>query len=535
MEENTQLYFPANLGDSPDQRGQKTSGESYAVTLTSDLSGKAPVEQPIIENVDLLFDQFGNNNTKNRKLLYADVNRYGLDPQEWDAEETLTGTLAERVNALHPGIANNIENFDIRYTTTSENPVARIFFENSGIQLLLPANPSSVIGTRQALLASKRRFRIPAGSPVMFTMGVRAVGSGDNFIKQWGAFSSNTGFFLEAIGDGSGDKLRIVRRFVQAGTVRNQLIARSQWADPLDGTGASEAFVTLTNVTMWGIQISASDGGIADFYCYCEDAANGGIFRWIKFATVGAADSNTLRAIQEEGLPVTFSNIGLSAPSENQLLAKYGVSVTLSGDEEGGTPGGNGSISTSGILRRDIPATAIAMLETKALVNNKIMSSVILPTQIALYCQFPVQLSLILNPSNNPVRSPVTSTYYSNYLVELHNINEQVIGGQEVACFPVFGSCIYDLRSIFSRVRAIMAAQFNNPFQVEGASDYLAVLAQSRLYFAIRPLVVGYNEVALVPGLATNTEEMTIQYDSGSPPTIISNIEVLLSIFFEDF
>jgi hypothetical protein len=346
----TRLYFPADLGKRPSERGQKPTEESYAVTLTSDLAGKVPSQQTIPQNKDLLFDQFGMNNTKNRKLLYADVNRYGLDLQDWDVENSLTGTLTERVNALHPGIATNIENLVVRYDTTPD--IATVFFESSGIQTLLPANPANFFGTRQALLVSKRRFRVPPGSPVFFTMGVRAVGQGDNFIKQWGAFSSNTGFFMECIGDGAGDKLRIVRRYVEAGIVKNQVIPRSQWADPLDGTGISKSFVSIANVTMWGFQISASDGGVADVYVYCEDAANGGVFRWIKFATVGAADSNLLRAIMEEGLPITFSNIGLSAPPTDQLLAKYGVSVTLSGDKEGMTPKrerincGEGNIAT---------------------------------------------------------------------------------------------------------------------------------------------------------------------------------------------
>lgn len=527
------VYLSDDVGDNPNKKGQKLTKDSYSVTLTSDLSGKISTQDPISQNKDLLFDQFGMNNTKNRKLLYADVNRYGLDLQDWDVSNSLTGTLIERLNAIHPGIATNIENLIVTYQT--DPSIATVFFESSGIQTLLPANPSNASGTRQALLASKRRFRIPPGSPVMFTMGVRAVGQGDNFIKQWGAFSSNTGFYIESIGDGAGDKLRIVRRYVEAGIVKNQVVPRSKWADPLDGTGASKSFVSISNVTMWGFQISASDAGVADFYVYCEDGANGGIFRWIKFASIGAADSSFLRAIMEEGLPITFSNIGLVAPSSNQLLAKYGVSVALSGDSEGMTPNGNGSITVSGTLRRDIQETAIAMVEAKALISNRPMSNIILPIQLTAFSEFPVMISLILNPSSDPIRSPITNNYYSNYLISLFSLSDRVLGGQVIASFPVFGQAIYDLRSIFNRVRAIMGAQFNNPFQVEGSSDFLAVLAQSRLYFSCLPLVAGYSTSLIQAGLATNVEEMTIAYEGGSPPIIIPNINVNLSLLFEDF
>jgi hypothetical protein len=532
-EEIRRGYLPANLGDRPKDRGVHSPDESYPITLTSDVAGKVAIKQTLPQNKDLLFDQFGGNNTKNRKLLYADVNRYGLDLQDWDVSNSLTGTLKERVSALHPGIATNIENFVVTYNTTPD--ISTVYFSQSGIELLLPASSANIIGTRQALLATKRRFRIPPGSPVMFTMGVRSVGQGENFIKQWGAFSSNTGFFMEAIGDGQGDKLRIIRRYVEAGIVKNEAIARSKWADPLDGSGASKAFVSLTNVTMWGFQISASDGGIADFYCYIEDAANGGIFRWIKFATVGAADSNTLRSIMEEGLPITFSNIGLVAPSTDQLLAKYGVSVTLSGDQEGYTPNGNGSMALSGALRRDIPSTAIGLVEAKALVGNRPMSSIILPVGLSAYSDFPVQLSLVLNPSNDPLRSPVVNNYYSNYLLSLFSCNAQVNDGIAVATFAVMGNVFHNLRSSFSRVRSILAAQFNNPFQIEGSSDFLAVLAQSRLYFVCTPLVPGYTTSLVQPGLALNVEELNVEYTGGTPPVIIPSIDVSVSLFFEDF
>jgi hypothetical protein len=533
VEATTRLYFPADLGKRPSERGQKPAEESYAVTLTSDLAGKAPTQENIPQNKDLLFDQFGMNNTKNRKLLYADVNRYGLDLQDWDVSNSFTDSFVEQFEGVHPGLATNIENMVISYET--DPSIATVFFESSGIQTLLPASNLATRGTRQALLVSKRRFHVPSGSPVFFTMGVRCVGQGENFIKQWGAFSSNTGFFMESIGDGAGDNLRIVRRYVEAGIVKNQLTPRSQWADPLDGTGTSKAFVSITNVTMWGFQISASDGGVADCYVYCEDGANSGVFRWIKFATVGAADSDFLRTIMEEGLPITFSNIGLTSPSTDQLLAKYGVSVTLSGDKEGMTPSGNGSVATSGMVRRDISATAIAMLEAKALVNNRPMSSIVLPVQLSAFSEFPVMITLVLNPTNDPMRSRIVSNYYANYLVEYYSLSDQVFDGQAIASFPVFGQGTFDLRNIFARVRAIMGAQFNNPYQVEGSSDFLAVLAQSRLYVVATPLVPGYNTPAIVPGLATNTEELLIEYAAGSPPTITPNIQVNLSIFFEDF
>jgi hypothetical protein len=528
-------YFPANLGDLPDERGIHSLEESYPVTLTGDISGKVATKEIIVQNKDLLFDQFGSNNTKNRKLLYADVNRYGLDLQDWDVSNSLAGTLTERVPAIHPGIATNIENLIVSYETTPD--IATVYFAQSGIELLLPANPANFYGTRQSLLASKRRFRVPPGSPVMFTMGVKAIGQGDSFIKQWGAFSSNTGYYMESIGDGQGDKLRIVRRYVEAGVVKNQVLPRSQWADPLDGTGASKAFVSLTNVTMWGFQISASDGGIADFYVYCEDAANMGIFRWIKFATIGSADSSFLRAVMEEGLPITFSNIGLVAPSTDQLLCKYGVSVTLSGDSQDGySPRANGSFSISGELRRDIEKTAIALIEAKALIGDRPMSSIICPVQLSAYSQYPVELSLVLNPDTDPQqKSLITSNYYSDYFLSLYSCNAEISGGIAIGSFSVVGHALYDLRSVFSRVRSFLGAQFNNPFQIEGSSDFLAVLAQSRLYLVCQPLVPGYSSSATQAGLATNVEEMIIEYANGAPPVIIPTINTIVSLFFEDF
>jgi hypothetical protein len=526
------VYFPADLGDRPDKRGAKSLAKSYAATLTSDARGKVKTKEAVFQAQDLLFDQFGANNTKNRKLLYADVSRYGLDLQEWDAQSSLTGTLTEKFSGIHPGIATNIENLNVTYQTTED--IASITFNQSGIELLLPASSDTTYGTRQALLASKRRFRIPPGSPVFFTMGVRVVGAGNDFIKQWGAFSSNTGFYMESVGDGLGDRLRVVRRYVENGIVKNEATSRSQWADPLDGTGASGAAVSLTNVTMWGFEVSASDGGIADFYVYCEDALNN-VYRWIKFATIGAADSNSLRSIMEEGLPITFSNIGLVTPPVDQLLAKYGVAVTLSGDSEGYNPRGNGSMSVSGSIRRDIPQTAIAMFEAKSVVNDRPMSSIITPVQLSAYSEYPVQLSFVLDPETDPPRSLVRSNYYSDYLLDLYKVDAEIFGGVAIASFAAFKHHLYDIRPIFDRVRTILAAQFNNPFQIEGSSDYLATLAQSRLYVVCMPLVPGYNTPTTSPGLASNVENLSIAYDSGSPPVLIPNIQVNLSLFFEDY
>jgi hypothetical protein len=140
----------------------------------------------------------------------------------------------------------------------------------------------------------------------------------------------------------------------------------------------------------------------------------------------------------------------------------------------------------------------------------------------------------VLNPENDPLRSLITNNYYSSYLLSLFSCSDQVNGGVTVASFPVLGNAVYSLRSFFSRVRSILAAQFNNPFQIEGSSDFLAILAQSRLYFVCQPLVLGYSNSIIQPGLALNVEEMTIQYTGGSPPVIPSQIDVNISLFFED-
>jgi hypothetical protein len=192
-------------------------------------------------------------------------------------------------------------------------------------------------------------------------------------------------------------------------------------------------------------------------------------------------------------------------------------------------------MALSGTLRRDIPSTAIGLVEAKALVGDRPMSSIILPTGVSVYSDFPVQVSLVLNPTNDPLRSPVTNNYYSNFLLSLFTCNAQVNDGVAVATFAVMGSAFHNLRASFSRVRSILAAQFNNPFQIEGSSDFLAVLAQSRLYFVCTPLVPGYTTSLVQPGLALNVEEFNIQYAAGSPPVLLPSIEVNISLFFEDF
>jgi hypothetical protein len=146
-----------------------------------------------------------------------------------------------------------------------------------------------------------------------------------------------------------------------------------------------------------------------------------------------------------------------------------------------------------------------------------------------------VQLTLVLDPDTEPQRSPVVSGYYDNYLLNLYKTDGEISGGDAIATFVVLGHGLYDVGLIFDRVRTILAAQFNNPFQIEGSSDYLAVLAQSRLYVVCQPLVPGYSTPTISPGLASNVEEFNVTYDPGTPPSLIPNIDVKLSLFFEDF
>ena len=529
---SNRVYFPADLGDLPSKRGQDGS-PVYPVILTDDISGKLPVRFDIEPLVDLLFDQFGNNNTKNRKGLYSDVNRYGLDRQEWDVESSLTGDITEPIEAIHPVTVTSIRNLIPTYN--ADESIANINYDGAGIALKLPKGSVNTIGIRQALLSSKRRFRVNAGTSLFFTMGVKAQGQGgESSIKRWGAFSNNTGVYMELIGNGIGDNFRIVRQCVESNTVKFQVIPRSQWADPLDGSGASESFVSLSNVSMWGFEISSSDGGVITLYVYCRDVKNN-IFRWVKFASIGVADSDTLRLLQEEGLPITFTNTSLVPPQDDQLLIKYGVSVSSSQGKEGDVPSNFGHLSVSGSVERSLSRTAIAMVEAKNLISDRPMSSLILPTQLRVRTNNLINLSLILNPDFfQGAFYPVNYAYYENNLVNLYSIlnPSEIIGGLEIGNFIVKDSDVIDLRMIASRVRSFLSCQFNNPFVRESSSSFLAVIGQSRLYFAAKAASPGYSSEALTSVLAGDTRFVDVSYSDGAP-TIIDDIFVDISLSFE--
>jgi hypothetical protein len=244
--------------------------------------------------------------------------------------------------------------FPAPYGEVKYNPSA------SSAQLILN---SANGGFQRARVCTKKRYRYQPGRIVRVSLACR-MSLDDTPIsvtRLWGVGDPNDGFFVEAKGDGEGDRLQILYRTSSGSGLRYETrIPRSQWTgDKVDGSGKSGQKLDLTKTFMTLIEWGWYGASNVRIYFYLVDN-NKDLptsitqiprARWIlahELILSDRAKRNDLKesdgagglrtydapSLRRPGLPVwvEIANSGNLARSE--FIERYGASVIVDGGDE---------------------------------------------------------------------------------------------------------------------------------------------------------------------------------------------------------
>lgn len=406
-----------------DPREQLPEGEvHYPVILSTDYfteiarSNFIPPEE--VENTI-----FGYPVEDRRFLILADTNNYGIDPSIWATdtslsdEDLLTDLNTPEFWIKNFGLFNGVAAVKNRCAAEYGEIESYPKYINTSIELTITPN-SLHSGLKSVSCTTKQVFDCEVATNLFVSFGLVRINTSQNAISKAGIFSNKTGWYIEIIGDGSGDNFRVVRRYTDLmGQVKDIVYPRNQFVDPLNGLGASKLKIRFDYVTMFGIEIGSYDGTASAFYVYAADAATDS-HRWIRFHKVSISETDTIPERNASSLPVTIIHEDTGMQSTPSIFAKYGTSVTKAGVQTTPTK----IFTASGQFQELVAEKEVFILAilTKDLYNDKNNYTKHLPKYININSNVPTELVIrryFLNENS------IKGLSFKNLLQEEYDVN----------------------------------------------------------------------------------------------------------------
>jgi hypothetical protein len=280
---------------------------------------------------------------------------YALSETDWITDVQGVNEIAELDGTQSAKWTNTIR-VSVAYLSPA-NAEVKFTPEESGSFLSINGNKG---GYQEARVSSRRRYRYQPGRIVRSSMAIRLSmdNTPTNVTHLWGMGDSSDGFFVEVIGDGQGDRLRILYRNSSGNGYSNEIrYPRSSWSgDQLDGSGLSKqnldfskSFMTLIE---WG-WYGASDVKIYFYMVDENDQLPSSIktsprARWILAHELVLADTLVKPGLTEDdgagenqpydvpslrrpSLPLFFSISNSGSCARPQFLQRYGASIVVDG------------------------------------------------------------------------------------------------------------------------------------------------------------------------------------------------------------
>lgn len=183
-------------------------------------------------------------------------------------------------------------------------------------------------------LESKETYRYEPGKILGMTFGIatsvdgvsgRGSGGGGKPLKTstWGAENNTDSYYFKL----KGNQLYIGRRSLY--TQNTVEIPRSEFLDPLDGTGASGIKIDFTKVTMYALEFSWYGAIGCTFYAYLPYESNK--TKWVRLAELPASNTFERPALAD---PYMRMFLELTIPHgvpKPHFLRKHGTSVYVDG------------------------------------------------------------------------------------------------------------------------------------------------------------------------------------------------------------
>jgi hypothetical protein len=438
----------------PIPAGQGSMAKSLPVVIASD---QTPV--PILDNLsapsEVHDDLLGNPRVQSSLQLWDSTNILAIDPKAWDLTADDEGTpdfstithlplesgaqLLINTNADNATIARMQSRFVFPYQT------GRITDVSFGVSMLRNSNATHELG----VFDGKNGYIIRIiGNDLFF---VRRTNSGET-PQNHGAPIGSTDFTVDDSSD-LYDKHRY-RLLTSDPSVLEEIVPRTAFnGDKLDGTAPSVHTLSLSNVTMFRIQMGWYGGSAARLMAYVpvdENLAAGQIAknaRWVTIHQINTADRLPFPSLGNPNLPLTFQITKDGSLTQAVFLKVYGTKAEI----DGGDASKYDIFSQSGATAAVDPGTDRPLLTirckeliTNADGNSKTNIARVVPLMANLSSEYRTKFRLVKNPTGIDIAGTVVDpqTVSSGFTssaqlsaIEYNTTATGITGGSTVATF----------------------------------------------------------------------------------------------------
>jgi len=482
----------------PIAAGQATMANSLPVVIASD---QTPV--PILDNLsapsEVHDDLLGNPRIQSSLQLWDSTNILAIDPKAWKTTANDTGTPD--------------------YSTVTHLPL------ESGAQLLVNTNATN--GT-VAQMQSRLVFPYQTGRITDVSFGVSML-KDTNATIEFGIWDDKNGYIIRVVGNdlyfvrrtNSGespqnhgapvgstdftitdqDDLYYGHRYKELDgdpSVMEEIVPRSVFnGDKLDGTAPSVHTLSLSNVTMFRIQMGWYGGSAARLLAYVPvdenlpagDTAKNA--RWVTIHQLNTCDRIPFPSLGNPNLPLTFRVTKTGNIPQAVFLKIYGTKAEI----DGGDASKYDIFSQAGSPVALNPGTSRPLLSirckeniTNADGNSKTNIMRVVPLMLNLSSQYRAKFSLVKNPAALSISGSTVdpASDASNFTstaqlsaIEYNTTATGVTGGDTVATFfsgDDDGQNIV-LEEIFRYNREFLTRPISNSGGTAG--DILTLVAES--------------------------------------------------------
>ena len=297
----------------PIPAGQATMANSLPVAIASD---QTPI--PILDNLsapsEVHDDLLGNPRVQSSLQLWDSTNIIAIDPKLWQISADATGTpdfstvthLPQESGAqlLINTNASNSTTVQLQSRLVFPYQTGRITDISFGVSLLLNANATHELGNFDEKNGYILRL---IGSDVFF---VRRTNSGET-PQNHGAPAGSTDFTVTDVN--AIDYNHRYRLLPSDASVMEEIVPRSAFTgDKLDGVGTSNHTLSLSNVTMFRIQMGWYGGSACKLMAYVPIDENlpGGAepknARWVTMHQINTCDRIPFPSLGNPNLPLLF-------------------------------------------------------------------------------------------------------------------------------------------------------------------------------------------------------------------------------------
>ena len=482
----------------PIAAGQATMANSLPVAIASDQS---PV--PILDNLsapsEVHDDLLGNPRVQSSLQLWDSTNILAIDPKAWKTTADDTGTpdystvthlpLESGAQLLVNTNATNATTAQMQSRLVFPYQTGRITDVSFGVSMLKDTNATIEFG----IWDDKNGYIIRVvGNDLFF---VRRTNSGESPQNHGAPVGSSDFTINDANSLYNGSRYRTLP---SDPSVMEEIVPRSSFnGDKLDGQGSSIHTLSLSNVTMFRIQMGWYGGSAARLMAYVpkdENLASGEVAkqaRWVTIHQLNTCDRIPFPSLGNPNLPMTFRVTKDGNLTQAVYLKIYGTKAEI----DGGDASKYDIFSQAGAPASIDPGTSRPLLTIRckenivnADGNSKTNIMRVVPLMLNLSSEYRTKFSLVKNATSLAIAGasvdPASDT--SNFTstaqlsaIEYNTTATGVTGGDTIATFFAGdddGQNIV-LQEVFRYNREFLTRPISN--ESGDAGDVLTLVAES--------------------------------------------------------